>query len=179
MGRTKKGDIGIIVNAEISIYENRVIELLHEFMNEYGITIDDIKNHYRHLMLYISKQLTIDKTRVCDIDYLLSLFMVYVNLCDIINVNPTIGFFYRLYNLENGYIKSILNNKYSNFMNICNEICKTRVIDSLSNDKGNNRNLQFIASSVYGITENNHKSGGDNTIMLSNKELAAQIGTID
>lgn len=179
MGRTKKSEIGIVIDSQISVYENRVMELLHDFMDEYGYTIDDIKNHYRHLMLYISNNLTIDKTRIKDYEYLLSLFNVYTNLCDIINVNPTYGFFLRMYNIKNEYIKSILNHKYSNFMNICNEICKTRVIDSLSNDRGNNRNLQFIASSVYGITENNHKASGENTIMLTNKELAAQIGTID
>lgn len=179
MGRTKKSDLALIVNSDIAIYENKLIQLMHDFMTEYNYSLDDLRNHYRHLLLYISKNVSIDKTRLNDYEYLLSLFNVYTNLCDIIGYNPTYGMFLRVYNITNNDVKIGLNNRYSMFIGIIDDTCKSRIIDTLANDRGNNRNLQFIAASVYGISEINAKKGNSDQIVLTNKELAEQIGVVD
>lgn len=179
MERTKKSEIGIIIDSQISVYENRLLELLHDFMDKYGYSIDDIKNHFRHLIVYMSKQITIDRTKLKDIDYIISLFDIFVNLCDIVGYNPTFGIFLRVYNIKEKELKDILNNKYNNLIAYTNSICKSRIIDNLVNEKGNNRNLQFIAASVYGISEINAKRETIDKIVLTNKELAEQIGVIE
>ena len=181
MGRPKKSiDPGIILDNDIIVYKTKLQSLAAEYIEKY---LDNdssmISSHMRHCILFISENVKIEKDKLSDIEYCLSLYRAYEDLMDIYNYNPSFGMYCKAYNISINELKTGLNNKYSYLFEYIQNSCKTRIIDYLSNNSGSSRNIQFIASSVYGMSEIVPKRGSESQFALTNKELAAQIGVID
>lgn len=162
---------------DISIYENRLFQLANEYITSNNLTDETIPKHFKAMIIYISSLLCISDESL-SYEYIMELFNAFINLCDIYNYIPSIGLFYRLIDKKRNDIKDRLMNKYSLFMNICNEICKDRIIDYLSNNQSNSRNMIFIASSLYGMSETAPKKAIDYSENVSNRQLLDNLKAV-
>ena len=179
MGR-QKAETKTVPDGNMEVIEQQIVVIAKDYIDKY-LDGDDskIKDHFRHLLYYISKNISYDMTKINNMDYLINLFSSYEMLCDYYNIIPSYGMFLQTFKLSDNEIKYALNSKYIVLIQFIKEHCRYKLIDYLSNNKGSDRNLQFIASSVYGMTEIAPRKATEQTIALTNKEIAAQIGVID
>lgn len=172
----RKSDMSIKIDKLTSVYEHEIFRLSDEYISFNNLDDDmSIRGKFRDMINYISDRITIEKD--CkDIDYYIDLFKVLLRLCDKYNYNPTKGLFHSLIGISVKEIESnIGKDRTSKLLEYIYISCSDRIIDSLSNQSGSNRNGQFIAAAVYGLTESNYTPKADRT-RLSQQEIAAQIG---
>lgn len=169
-----------IVQDDTEVIEQQIVVIAKDYIDKY-LDGDDskIKDRFRHLLYYISKNISYDMTKINNLEYLINLFVSYEMLCDYYNIVPSYGMFLQTFKLSDNVVKNSLNSKYIYLIQFIKERCRYKLIDYLSNNKGSDRNIQFIASSVYGMTEIAPRKATEQTVALTNKEIAAQIGVID
>ncbi len=152
------------MNTEISsnrmeVYTNKLFELADQYIDEV-LEGDEEKltKRFRELLFYVADR--IEKPDNNDIDGLDNLFDAYVRLCVRYNKLPTLEGFSFLSKIHRSTLDDWKNRRYrastTRFADTVKrwyDICKSFVIDELSNSSSANVNLIFISKSAYGLRE--------------------------
>lgn len=174
----RRDNIQSIYINDVNVYEHKLFELSDNFIRQNNIEYTEVPKHFKSMIIYISNELFIDIDSVNDI-FIIQLFDKFVDLCDMYNYIPSVGIFLRMTNIKRNVLKNILNNKYYQTIQVLEDICKDRIVDYLSNNQTNSRNMIFIASSMYGMSESAPvKRPIDNTIQASNRELLDNLKAV-
>ena len=147
-----------IANNGMGIYIHRLFELADEFMKQFGDDEKETQKNFREMIFYAADR--IKQPDNDDIEGLDNLFNAYVRLCVRYHRLPTIQCFSWLAkisrttfnNWENGVYRSSCEHYLDTIKN-WKEICKSFVIDELTNNSTTHINLIFVAKSAYGLRE--------------------------
>lgn len=148
-----------IANNRMEVYTDKLFELADQYIDEV-LEGDEEKltKRFRELLFYVADR--IEKPDNDDIDGLDSLFDAYVRLCVRYNKLPTLEGFSFLSRIHRSTLDDWKNMRYrastTRFADTVKrwyDICKSFVIDELSNNSTANVNLIFISKSAYGLRE--------------------------
>lgn len=189
-----------IASNKMEVYTNKLFELADQYINE--VLEGDgekIGKRFRELLFYIADRF--QRPDNDDIDGLDNLFDAYVRLCVRYNKLPTLEGFSFLSRIHRSTLDDWKNQRYrastTRFADTVKrwyDICKSFVIDELSNNSTANVNLIFISKSAYGLRETapipapetelrKHIISADEPIRLdiapTPEEIAARYGVTD
>lgn len=148
-----------IVNNGVEVYMNRLFELTDLYIDE-KLQGDEEKliKRFRELLFFIADR--IERPDNGNIDGLDNLFDAYVRLCCRYDKLPTLEGFSFLTKTHRSTFDDWKNmryrastTRYADAIKRWYDICKSFVIDELSNSKAANVNLIFTAKSAYGLRE--------------------------
>lgn len=148
-----------IASNRMEVYTGRLFELADQFINE-KLKGDEEKltKRFRELLFYLADR--IQKPDNDDIDALDNLFDAYVRLCVRYNKLPTLEGFSFLSKIHRSTLDDWKNQRYrantarfADTVKAWYDICKSFVVDELSNSSSANVNLIFISKSAYGLRE--------------------------
>lgn len=148
-----------IANNRTEVYTNKLFELADQYIDEV-LEGDEEKltKRFRELLFYVADR--IEKPDNDDIDGLDNLFDAYVRLCVRYNKLPTLEGFSFLSRIHRSTLDDWKNmryrssdNRFADTVKRWYDICKSFVIDELSNNSAANVNLIFISKSAYGLRE--------------------------
>lgn len=141
------------------VYSHRLLELADKFVaerlqgDESGVT-----KRFRELILYIADRIEVPDND--DISGLDSLFDAFVLLCVRYNRLPTLEAFSFLTKIHRSTFDDWKNMRYrssttshADTIKRWYDICKSFVIDELTNNSSANVNLIFISKAAYGLRE--------------------------
>ncbi len=148
-----------IANNRMEVYTNKLFELTDQYINEVlGGDEEKLTKRFRELLFYLADR--IEKPDNDDIDGLNNIFDAYVRLCVRYCKRPTIEGFSFMVNINRatfddwrtGRYRSS-DTRYVHSIKTWRDICKSFVIDELSNSNTANVNLIFTAKAAYGMRE--------------------------
>lgn len=189
-----------IASNKMEVYTDKLFELADQYINEVlGGNGERLAKRFRELLFYLADR--IEKPDNDDIDGLDSLFDAYVRLCVRYNKLPTLEGYSFLSKIHRSTLDDWKNmryrssdNRYTDTVKRWYDICKSFVIDELSNNSTANVNLIFISKSAYGLRETapvpapetelrKHIISADEPIRLdippTPDEIAARYGVTD
>lgn len=189
-----------IASNKMEVYTDKLFELADQYINEVlGGNGERLAKRFRELLFYLADR--IEKPDNDDIDGLDSLFDAYVRLCVRYNKLPTLEGYSFLSKIHRSTLDDWKNmryrssdNRYTDTVKRWYDICKSFVIDELSNNSTVNVNLIFISKSAYGLRETapvpapetelrKHIISADEPIRLdippTPDEIAARYGVTD
>ena len=143
----------------VEIYTHRLFELADQFVSEV-LEGDEEKlpKRFREMIFYVSDR--IEKPDNDDIDALDNLFDAYVRMCVRYDKLPTLEAFSFLSKIHRSTFDDWKNMRYrastthyADRVKRWYDVCKSFVIDELSNNSTANVNLIFISKSAYGLRE--------------------------
>ena len=148
-----------IASNKTEVYTNKLFELTDQYVN--GVLGGDeerLTKRFRELLFYVADR--IEKPDNDDIDALDNLFDAYVRMCVHYNKLPTLEGFSFLSKIHRSTLDDWKNQRYrasttryADTVKRWYYICKSFVIDELSNSSSANVNLIFISKSAYGLRE--------------------------
>lgn len=152
------------MNTEISsnrmeVYTNKLFELTDQYINEVlGGDEEKLTKRFRELLFYLADRIEMPYSD--DIDGLNNIFDAYVRLCVRYCKRPTIEGFSFMANINRATFDDWRTGRYrssdSRYVHSIKrwyDICKSFVIDELSNSNTANVNLIFTAKAAYGMRE--------------------------
>lgn len=148
-----------IASNRMEVYTNKLFELTDQYINEVlGGDEEKLTKRFRELLFYLADR--IEKPDNDDIDGLNNIFDAYVRLCVRYCKRPTIEGFSFMVNINRatfddwrtGRYRSS-DSRYVHSIKTWRDICKSFVIDELSNSNTANVNLIFTAKAAYGMRE--------------------------
>lgn len=143
----------------VEIYTNKLFELTDQYIEE-RLNGDEsgIAKRFRELILYIADRIEVPDND--DISGLDSLFDAFVLLCVRYNRLPTLEAFSFLTKIHRSTFDDWKNMRYrssttsyADTIKRWYDICKSFVIDELTNNSSANVNLIFISKAAYGLRE--------------------------
>lgn len=142
----------------IEIYTNGIYQLCDDYIStNYPIDVDKKDINFRHMLLSVFSLLQYDNKDIYILD---NLFTCYVNLCAIYNKNPTVEFFRILVGLSSSTFHAWVNGTSRKatpeYLNTCKkwlDICKSNIVDDLSNSDKTSVNKIYITKALYGMAE--------------------------
>lgn len=147
------------VNNGIEVYTHRLFDLADEYV-ETRLKGEEknVSDNFRDMIFYISDRL--EKPDNNNLESLDNLFQGYVRLCVRYGKLPTVQAFSWLAKIhrstfndwENGVYRSSTT-QYADTIKDWKEICKSFVIDELTNNGTTNVNLIFVSKACYGLRE--------------------------
>lgn len=148
-----------IANNRMEVYTNKLFELTDQYINEVLDGNEErLAKRFRELLFYLADR--IEKPDNDDIDALDNLFDAYVRLCVRYNKLPTLEGFSFLSKIHRSTLDDWKNQRYrastarfADTVKTWYDICKSFVVDELSNSSSANVNLIFISKSAYGLRE--------------------------
>lgn len=175
-------------NHSIDIYTNKIFLYADEYINSVldGNTDSKvINNHFPDMILYIHDCISsyIDTRNIKQLN---DIFNAYVKLNSKYSYLPTLELFSfligidisTLYEWYSGNTRNTVSNDYSNTVKRWKNICKSFVINRLSNQTGGNINLIFVSKAVYGMAETAPIQVKSGNALLAAEELP-QLDAID
>lgn len=156
-----------IANNKMEIYTHKLFELTDQFVNEVMEGNEEkLTKHFRELLFYLSDR--IERIDNGDIDELNNLFDSYVRLCCRYDKLPTLEGFSFLTRIHRSTFDDWKNMRYrssstdyADTIKRWYDICKSFVVDELSNNKVANVNLIFTAKAAYGMRETSPIPAGE------------------
>lgn len=148
-----------IASNKTEVYTNKLYELADQYINEVlGGDEERLTKRFRELLFYLADR--VEKPDNADIDALDSLFDAYIRMCVRYNKLPTLEGFSFLSGIHRSTLDDWKNmryrastTRYADTVKRWYDICKSFVIDELSNSSSANVNLIFISKSAYGLRE--------------------------
>ena len=158
----------ITTSQNIEVYENKIWLLVDEYINtvlcihqEYYDNIEkykkDIANNRIDMFFYIADR--IEKPSNNDIELLDSIFNIYIRVCGIYSISPTLQMFGILVGINNMTFSDWANGDYRTAsthgitVKKWKETCGAFALDKLHNQDGTNANLIFACKVAYGMAE--------------------------
>lgn len=179
------------------IYTSSIFALADEYIElELNGDKEQATEYFTDMILYIADN--IEKPSNDDIELLDSIFNIYKRLCTKYRVLPTLECFSFLVNINCNTFSAWANGEYrsstahSLTVKKWKDICRSFVVNRLTNKGGTDANLIFIAKAAYGMAETAPiqpdkvnqgalsaselpKLGGTS----ANSQIVAEIGTIN
>lgn len=143
----------------MEVYTHKLFELADQYINEV-LEGDEEKlpKHFREMIFYLADR--IEKPDNEDIETLDSLFNAYVRLCVRYNKLPTLEGYSFLSKVHRSTLDDWKNMRYrssdiryADTVKYWHDVCKSFVIDELSNNSTTNVNLIFVGKTCYGLRE--------------------------
>ncbi len=145
-------------NNGVEVYTNKLFQLADEYINErLEGKGDEVKEGFRDMIFFIADR--IKKPNNSDIEGLDNLFDAYVRLCVRYHKLPTIQCFSWLAKIHRSTFNDWENGEYrssavrTDTIRKWKDVCKSFVIDELSNNSATNVNLIFVSKACYGLRE--------------------------
>lgn len=148
-----------IANNKVEIYTHKLFELTDQFIEE-RLQGDEEKltKRFRELLFYLADR--IEKPDNDDLDALDILFNAYIRLCVRYNKLPTLEGYSFLSKVHRSTLDDWKNmryrssdTRYADTAKGWHDVCKSFVIDELSNNSTTNVNLIFVGKACYGMRE--------------------------
>ena len=169
----------------IEVYTHDIFYYADQFIDEELDGKKDkelLKSNFRSLIYFISDN--INKPDMNNIELLDSIFDIYLRLCAMCDIIPTLEAFAWLCKInlhtfacwKNGNYRKVTP-EYSATVKKWQEICRGSLTFSLTQSKGGDINRIFIAKAVYGMAETAPvPAPTTQALNYSNKQLAARLG---
>jgi len=145
-------------NNGVEVYANKLFQLADEYiMERLDGKGDEVQENFRDMIFYMSDH--IKKPDNSDIEGLDNLFDAYTRLCVRYYKLPTIQCFSWLAKIHRSTFDDWENGEYrastirTDTIRKWKDVCKSFVIDELSNNSATNVNLIFISKACYGLRE--------------------------
>lgn len=142
----------------IEVYTHDIYAYAQEYIDiELDGDKDLVTEYFTDMILYISDR--ISKPNNDNIDLLDNIFNIYIRLCTKYKVLPTLECFSFLVNINCNTFSAWLNGEYrassSHSLTVkkWKDICRSFVVNKLTNKSGTDANLIFIAKAAYGMAE--------------------------
>lgn len=148
----------VTVSQDIEVYSHQIFELVDQYIQEElaGDT-ERVTEYFTDLILYIGDN--IPKPSNDDIELLDQLFNIYKRLCTRYKVLPTLECFSFMVNININTFSDWLRGEYrvgsphSITVEKWKGICRSFLVNSLTNSRGTDANKIFIAKAAYGMAE--------------------------
>lgn len=148
-----------IASNKMEVYTHKLFELADQFINE--VLEGDgerMAKHFREFIFYAADR--IEEPGNDDIDALDSLFNAYVRLCVRYNKLPTLEGYSFLSKVHRSTLDDWKNmryrssdTRYADTVKYWHDVCKSFVIDELTNNSTTNVNLIFVGKACYQMRE--------------------------
>ena len=148
----------VTVSQDIEVYSHQIFELVDQYIQEElaGDT-ERVTEYFTDLILYIGDN--IPKPSNDDIELLDQLFNIYKRLCTRYKVLPTLECFSFMVNININTFSAWLNGEYrlgsphGLTVEKWKAICRSFLVNSLTNSRGTDANKIFIGKAAYGMAE--------------------------
>lgn len=142
---------------QIKIYTDKFFMYADDFIESNKIDKENIKENFLPLLHYVFNN-TSTSFDISDVNVLDIYFNSFVNLCDKYNYIPSVDLFTSFINTyANKFSVMAYSNKANNELKEMYKkwiyICKTRLTNTLTQEKGSDVNRIFVAKAVYGMAE--------------------------
>lgn len=148
-----------IVNNGVEVYTHQLLALADEYIQErLKGKEEDIQKNFRDMIFFMADQIEVPSND--DLESLNNLFQSYIRLCCRYNKLPTVQAFSWLAKIHRSTFNDWENRvyrsstaQYADTIKDWKEICKSFVIDELTNNNATNVNLIFVSKACYGLRE--------------------------